>query len=377
MVSTMRLRDTLWAAFGLLTLPSSGWALQVTVDSTSARAVLAAVQNPSLTAEEATRIAGMKGNQGLVQKAISYQMPATTEVLAEALLAAAHGTPANSPTAKSFRFEDVKARAKELTALVDRIDGDTSGFQDWVTARVARFSPADARVDITGYLIVGGTSGGFAFGEPTFFLNLAYFSEFEAARVVMAHELYHAVQGALAEHPSAWWARPGALKGKQGKLAQRCADTAQLFTDLYQEGSASYVGDPTLLSGEEGPLAKKTREDMVAGLSQLGNSRTLLELSVTGLEAAKPVPYDNVYALGFYMPEILYKLGYVMARAIAVDEGNAALAALLSQPGFQFVSHYVALAKYGQDDSHPKLGPNVIAALERLKAGCRGSGTQR
>jgi len=376
MLSTMRLRDTLCAAIGLL-LPASGWAMHVTVDSTSARAVLAAVQNPSLTAEEATRVAEMKGNQGLVQKAVSYQMPATTEVLAEALLAAAHGTPAANPTAKSFRFEEVKARAKDLTALVDRIDGDARGFKDWVTARVALFSPADAQVEITGYLIVGGPSGGFAFGEPTFFLNLAYFSEFEAARVVMAHELYHAVQGALAEHPSAWWARPGALKGKHGTLARRCAETAQLFTDLYQEGSASYVGDPTLLSGEEGPLAKKTREDMVAGLSQLGNSRTLLELSVTGLEAPTPVPYEKVYALGFYMPEILYKLGYTMARAIAVDAGSAALAAFLSQPGFKFAAHYAALPKYGKDDNHPKLGPNVIAALERLKAGCRGGETQR
>ena len=287
------------------------------------------------------------------------------------------GRRAASPTAKSFRFEDVKAHAKELTALVDRIEGATSGFQDWVTARVARFTPPDTNVDIIGYLVVGGTSGGFAFAEPTFFLNLAYFNEFEAAKVVMAHELYHAVQGALADTAMAWWARPGALKGKQGALASRCADTAQLFTDLYQEGSASYVGDPLLLTGEEGPLAKKTRGEMEAGLAQMGNSRTLLELSVTGLEAPKPVPYENVYALGFYSPEILYKLGYAMARAIAVDESPQALAAFLRQPGYKFAAHYVGLPAYGKDELHPKLGPNVLAAIERLNGGCSAGSAKR
>jgi hypothetical protein len=357
-------------ATGLLVAPSSGRSVEVTIDLGSARAVLAAIQNPHLSGEEATRIAAMKGNQGLVAKAIAYRLPATTEILAQALLAAAHGEPVASATAKSFRFEDLKPRAQDLSALVDRIESDPSGFKDWVAARVAQYAPKSSTVEITGHLIVGGPSGGFAFGEPVFFLNLAYFSEFEVAKVIMAHELYHAVQGALGDHSAPWWARPEAAKGRNSALAQRCATTAQLFTDLYQEGSASYVGDPLLLGGHEGPLAKKTRQEMEAGLAHVVDSSTLLELSVVGLNAAKPVPYDDVYALGFYVPETLYKLGYAMARAIAVDEGGDALAALLSQPGYQFAARYVALPQYGRDENHPRLGPNVIAAIERLRSGC-------
>ncbi len=348
---------------------------QVTVDSASARAVLQALRNPSLTLEQAHEACSLPGNQGLVQKENSYGRKATTQSCADALLAAAQGKPENK--AFKFNFSRLKPRTAELTELLDRIDTSPVAFQQWVITRVDLFSPHDAQVAIAGYLIVGGVSGGFAFGKPQFFLDLAYFSDFDLARTVMAHELYHAVQGAFAPQQRAWWHAKEAENGPYAALAKQCSTTADYLEALYDEGTASYVGDIFLLRDAKGAAAQKALTEMQDGLAYLSNDVTLLELSITGLNAQIPVSFDAVYSLGFYVPEPEYKLGYVMAKAIATDRGDGAITALLKQPPYSFVDTYLTLPKYGKDDDHPELGPNTIAAIKRLKTGCpRSVGNQ-
>lgn len=269
-----------------------------------------------------------------------------------------------------FNFAPLKPRAVELTALLDRIEANPVAFQQWVTARVNQFSPPNSRVAITGYLVAGGVSGGFSFDKPEFFLDLAYFNDFDVARVVMAHELYHAVQSAYAPSQKAWWHNKDAEKGPDRTLAQQCSTTYDYFDALYLEGTASYVGDPFLLRDVKSAAAEKMLTEMKEGIANLGNSVTLLELSILGLDAPNPVPFDDVYALGFYVPEIEYKLGYTMAKAIAADGGDQAITALLNQPSYAFTNAYTTLPKYGKDNEHPRLGPNTIVAVKRLQSGC-------
>jgi hypothetical protein len=342
--------------------------LAVTLDVTAAQAVLFAVADPQLTRAEATRIAELAGNQGLVRKENSYGRPAKTADLADALLAVAHGQ--TEPAAFHFNFSNVKANAPALSALVHRIETHPAEFHDWVVQRVAAFSPSSSHMVLSGYLVTGGTSGGFAFDEPAFYLNLNYFSDFETAKVVLSHELYHAVQAVYADKSKPWWSQPPAKKNPDAVLAQQCSSNADLFDALYQEGSASYVGDEMLLEGVDSPDAKKTFTEFQYGLGQLHRDATLLELSVTGLNAPQPVPFDAVYSVDFYVPEPLYKLGYAMIKALDNDSGRAAVIALLPLPGYRFADAYVRLPNYGKDYDHPKLEANTIAAIQRLAAGC-------
>ena len=348
---------------------------QVTVDSASARAVLSSLGDAKLTAQRALEICALPGNQGLVRKENSYGRKATTQSCADALLAVAQGR-APDPAFR-FRFEVIKPRAVQLSALLDRIEADPVMFQQWVTARVNRFSPQSPAVPIVGYLVAGGTSGGFAFGQPQFYENLNYFDEFDVARVVMAHELYHAIQGAYAGSQKNWWSEKEAEHGPDHVLAKQCSTNDDLLSALYEEGTASYVGDPFLLRDAKGAGSKKMLTEMEQGIAMVRSSVTLLELSFTGLNAPDPVPFDEVYALGFYVPETEYKLGYVMAKALATDRGDAALTELLKQPPYAFTAEYMRLPKYGQDEDHPKLGPNTTAAVERLRAGCRRPESRR
>ena len=354
-----------------LVFTGTAHATEITFHYESAKAVLNALKKPNLTRAEAMQVAGLPGNQGLVRKAISYHIAATTETFADALVASAHGLPAETETAKGMAFDRLKPNLDVLTALITRIETHPAEFQAWVEQRVAQFSPNGSTAKIEGYLIAGGQSGGFAFDEPKFYLNLNYFPEFDPAKVVMAHELYHAVQGVFAVDNDDTWLKPESPTPTGKAHQQMCANLANLFVNLYQEGSAEYVGDPQLLDPGTGPIAKKTRSDLEDGLNNLGAHRTLLELSVVGLEAPKPVPFSEVYSLGFYVPEPLYKVGYVMAKAIAVDEGPQALAAFLKQPGYRFAEHYLGLPLYGKDRAHPKLGPNTIDAITLLASGCK------
>ena len=366
-------RISVFAAFLALLLSCTGsaQATAIAFDNASAKAVLNALRNPNLTRAEALAVAALPGNQGLVRKATSYHIAATTETFADALVASAHGRPAETDTAKGMAFDRLKPNLAVLTALIARIETHPAEFQAWVEQRVALFSPNGSTAKIEGYLIVGGQSGGFAFDQPKFYLNLNYFPEFDPARVVMAHELYHAVQAVYTVDSDDTWLKPESPTAEGKAHQQMCANLASLFANLYQEGSAEYVGDPLLLNADTGPIAKRTRSDLEEGLNNLGRHRTLLELSVVGLEAPHPVPFDEVYNLGFFVPEPLYKVGYVMARAIASDEGAQALAAFVNKPGYRFARHYTDLPLYGKDHAHPKLGPNTIDAIKLLESGCR------
>ena len=101
--------------------------------------------------------------------------------------------------------------------------------------------------------------------------------------------------------------------------------------------------------GTDAPTAKERAE--FAGSVNLIHLRiTQMELSVHGLTTNTSVTPEEVYAAGFYGDQVVYSLCYVMARAITREQGNAAIGALASQSGAEFVMQYVHLKGYGKSD---------------------------
>lgn len=339
--------------------------LDLRVDSESARAVLRAISTPGLTQEDASAIARLPGNQGLIRKQSSTSAAATAQDFVAALIAAARDEAVTSDAAQSFGFAALKVRSSELQSLLERIETNQNDFQVWVKQRVMQFAPDQHAFALEGFLILGGGSGGYAFGEPQFFLNLAYFDDYDVAKTVMVHELYHAMQATAA--PSI----DDDLKAFDAATANRngreIAHLRMLFGSLYAEGSATFVGDPLLISRESSEKAKAFRAAFVANVRRAEAHATLLEMSVISLQAPQPPSYDDVYELGFFVPEPLYALGYVMARAIQKAGGDAALARHATLPGHRFVQAYAGLPKYGKDRDHPELGPNTLAAVARIE----------
>jgi hypothetical protein len=344
----------------------SATATTVKIHTDDARATLMALQDPLLTREQALAIAGMHGNQGILRKLHEFKIPATTEDFANALYASAHGQPMHKPTESSMYFDKVQAKEKQLLALLDAIDATPASFQQAIEERIAMFTPAGSDLHLEGYIVAGGDGGGYAFGDTDFFLNIGFNDDLVLAKSTTMHKMYQAAQGAFAAH------REVKMDSAKGEAQRACVETEQLFANLYEEGSAMYVGEPGLLLPQSNsPTAARMLADINDGMSHLHNSSTLLEMSVLALSAGQPVPYDDVYDVGFFGHGVLYDIAYEMARDIADADGPQGLAEFLKQPPYRFVLCYTQLSKYGKDDDHPRLGANTLSAAVRLASGCR------
>ena len=294
-------------------------ATTVSIDTSSAKAVLEALRNPGLTHEESLKIAAMHGNQGIIRKSNEFKIPATTQNFADALYAAAHGVRVTVPAEQLYFFEMVKPKIPQLSALIQQIEGDPANFQRQIEQRIALFTPTDTDLHLNGYIVAGGDGGGYAFGNTDFFLNAGMTDEFVVAKGVTTHEFYHAVQGAFARERGAVENLPS-LDGMT-HAQQVCAKIAQLFGNLYEEGSATYVEDISLLQNAHSELGMRQRADMEDGIKHVRTSASLLEMSVLSINAPHAMSFDDVYEVGFFGHGILYNVGYVMAKAIADQDG--------------------------------------------------------
>ncbi len=343
-------------------------AMTVSIDTQSAKAVLAALANPELTHEEALKVAAMPGNQGIIRKSKEFKIPATNENFADALYDAAHGVKAKDKTEESYFFDHVKEISPQLTTLVGQMESDPAGFQQAIEKRIALYSPAGMDVHLQGYVVAGGDGGGYAFSGTDFYLNIGWVNELILARSVTTHELYHAVQGAFSKDRGAHDELPS-LDG-MSHAQQVCAKEHQLFGNLYEEGSAVEVADVSLLNQAHSEIANRQRTDLTDGVRHVRTSARLLEMSVLSFEAPDAMAFDDVYDVDFLGHGVLYNVGYVMAKAITDAQGPQGLAAYLKLPPEQFVLGYLKLPLYGKDEAHPLLLPNTIAAVKRVASGC-------
>lgn len=349
----------------LFSVVAHGTQIEVTLHTEAARQTLNALQDPSLTREQALAIAQLHGNQGVIRKENEFGFKATTASFAGALYAAAHDQQVSDPIERSFLFDLVKPKIQQLLALLREIETNQQAFQSAITQRISLFTPSGAAAHFEGYVVAAGDGGGYAFDNTDFFLNIGIVDDLSYAKETMTHELYHAVQNEFNEDRN--WTNDAPTPYAK----QTCLAMAHLLSDVYNEGSATYVGDISLLSDSHATFAARAREDLKDGLNHIQNSITLLDLSILGFRADPPLPYDDVYDLDFLGHGILYNIGYVIAKAIAEQDGPGGLAGSLKQPTYQFILRYTRLPKYGADASHPKLGTHTIAAAYQLAAGCK------
>lgn len=359
----LRIAAVFLLAFAPLASPASN--ITVAINDDAARAVLRAVQDEALTMAAALEVARLPGSQGLIRKARSYGRPGTSELFAKALVAAAHHDSSYQDPGK-FNFEDVREHAAATSAVLTALESPALHRLATAEARIAQFTPPDLRGKVNGYLVVGGTAGGFAFGDPEFFLNLQMFPSAVLAATIMEHELFHAVQGlAMAAHKA-----PASATACIERLPGGTA-TANLLRSLEMEGTAALVGDELALptTGADEPTAKE-RADFDKNVSLVKLHVTQLELAVHGLATGVALTPDDVYAANFYGYQEMYGLGYVMAQAIAKEGGAAALQQAITEPGALFVLRYTRLPGYG--NTLPVLGRETVARAAAIAA-CAGS----
>ena len=351
------------AALVAAPLHSQTGGVSVVIDTSEATAVLQALRNPWLTNDQALEIARLPGSQGLIRKAISYDRPASDALFARALAAAAHQEPAFKDTSE-FHFNAVRNDAAQTSRVLAMLGDPKLHLLADIKARVAMFTPANLSGTVTGHLVLGGAAYGFALGEPGMYLDLEHVQSATLAPAIFKHELFHSVQ-ILAK------SRNPPSKQMTSCLTNKphAKDIELLLNALSMEGTASYVGDLLALPAEglDGPTTKE-RADFAQIVDQRKQHITQLELSVHGLATNAAVTWQEVYAAGFNGDQSFYGIGYVMAKAMAQQQGNGAIAEVISQTGVDFVLRYAKLTGYGKNNDVPALGQETVAWAEQIAA---------
>ncbi|WP_263377268.1 DUF5700 domain-containing putative Zn-dependent protease [Granulicella paludicola] len=339
---------------------------QIKIDTASARAMLKALQNSNLTNDQAMTVAKLEGNQGMIKEMHGLGEADTEEQFAHALVAAAHGLPARTPAEESYMFSAVKNSAPAISALLDQIE---AGFQTQLRDHIRPYVARPDSVSVRGFVVAGGDGGGYAFGGQDFYLNIALNDDIVMAKQVMIHEAFHGAQGAVYHEDTEHWAKERTLPADLVRGAF-CSSTAELFMDMRNEGTAKFVGSDDILKDAKGPTGQRPYAESLYGKEHLSDSANLLEISIASLQAPTPVPYRVVYSVDFWGRGIVYSISSAMVSAIVDQDGPAAVAQVIQQPGYDFVLRYTRLKNYGKDRAHPRLGENTVSAAQSLHDGC-------
>jgi len=342
---------------------------QINIDTASARAVLKALHDPDLSYELAMTIAKLEGNQGMIKKMHELEEADTEEQFARALVAAAHDQAAGTPQEEHYDFGSVKVSSTAISLLLDQVE---RGFGKEIGDRIRPYAGKTDTVSVKGFVVAGGDGSGYAFGESDFYINIAKNDDTLMVKQDIIHEAYHGVQGAVyREDPELWtkkFKRP--TDQARGKL---CSNFAELFMDMRNEGTASYVGTGEMLKDATGATGKRLYAEYLYARNHLGDSAGLLEISIASLQAPHAVPYKLVYNIDFFGRGIVYNISSAMVEAIADQDGPGAVGQVIQQPGYEFVLGYARLKSYGKDNDYPRLGENTVRAAQLLHDGCPAS----
>ncbi len=369
-IRKLRLANPLFVLFlTSLSFAPTVVAQQIKIDTTSARAVLTALQDPNLTYDQAMAIAKLEGNQGMIKEMHDLGEADTDEQFAHALVEAARELPAGSPVERSYDFARVKNGAQAEASLLDQIE---QGLEKDIRDTIRPYTPQPERKSVRGFVVAGGDGGGYAFGGTDFYLNILNTDDILMSRQTLIHEAFHGVQGAVYQEDTDHWAKQNS-QPKDIVRGKFCSNSAELFMDMRNEGTAMFVGSDEPLKDSKGVTGKRIYAEFLDYNSHLSDSAGLLEISVASLEAPYPVPFKTVYRIDFWGKGIVYYISRAMTSAIAEEDGPSAVAQVLQQPGYEFVLRYTRLKSYGKDSDHPRLGENTVRAAQSLHDGCRGS----
>ncbi len=92
--------------------------------------------------------------------------------------------------------------------------------------------------------------GGYTFGGTDFYLNLLNSDDLIYARQTMIHEALHGIQGATFQEDTDHWSKQKTQSADLA-LAKFCSNSAELFEDIKDEGTAMFLGSDEALKDLE------------------------------------------------------------------------------------------------------------------------------
>lgn len=333
--------------------------LEVQVDFESAKAIVSLFDKVKISDSELTRIAKLYGNQQLIKKVGSYSGYANEEFFKKTLREVIE-----TGTVKSddpFDWKLVKAKQSQVKKLINRLETHETLVSD-VRALIQAYTPQDIKATVKACFLVGGGSLGFVIDDPnTFNVGLQKIGDdYEGLVYLVAHELYHSVQGI---------GRDRRTRVKSLSTPPKTVLYAEtLIRNLWDEGSANLVGDFTKIKNPE-TFTKAQQDGYEKNKNRSAQNFALFESLLFTAYADSTANIEQLYNVGFTVAfdETSYFVGYEIAKVIEEHKGAKALADCINKGPLEFCRLYISLYRGDPKLRMIKFNPSTEVILTKLE----------
>jgi hypothetical protein len=345
------------AAFG--SVPAHAGNVRITVDTSLADYVLEFACSGEAIDEERLR------NSPLLEAQIKHHAGNSDLFSMDGFIEAAEAAAACEVLDRDlYRFRYVVEDREQVAAAVAYVKEHEAELSAFVVDKLAPYFPADKAYAGEIVLVAASWScGGFSM-DGLFFIDIpcvagAIEDEFEALKILAAHETYHALQYEFF----------APFDEDMSSIDTPEEAQAYLFMNLLLEGTAEFVADSRDVPGE-GDLASILRRFAKQGYLRLGTHFRWLDYAseILAIDADSNRRIRDVYDFGFSggTGQKFYYVGATMARTIEAAFGREPLVCILSLSPEQFVLAYdAALDGAGDEDDHA-LGASTVEAARQL-----------
>lgn len=344
--------------------------IDVSIDTSGAGVVLAAATaSPAHAAAAADAALENAAVRAMIAKMAMYDHTVTPQAFKAAVIDLANGG-----SGAPFDLARLRADPAPTRRMLARLAAEHAAISQRIADRLQSFTPAGLEVHARLFVLVGAAhQNGWVPDEkhPDFYVDLGFHGEEVESLVRSAtHELFHVIQGKVQPGIDTTFIDRPKLPVEARELHRARA----VLLNLLDEGTATYVGDPTLYTAT-GPHLEHDQGELRRQLARANEIFALFDTVLYRARHDPNAPLDMLLRIGFGgdWEETGYFVGYRMAKTIDRYAGRERLRTLVMLPPEQFVADYIALATAHPDD--PEITPlapasvATIADLQRLDAG--------
>ncbi len=308
--------------------------IELIVNAENATQTLKFLNLRSSDTTEARKILSLEGTEGMLQHDSQFNKEMTSESFIKEL------TDTNS-VSNVFGFKEIRNNLTTIRATIQLLEDSLNVINKRVEERLRKYCPEKSET-INVYFVLGGNSDGFTDDNNSFYLEIQYYLDLEDIDGIIsmvAHEVYHIIQE-----------RNFAHEIEKLKLRDTLQSVYMLIRNVYQEGSASLVGDPSSIKHPKGHslfLQKKYKRNLL----KLEESFYLFESLL--LQSIENPNEDLLYGIAFgaQWDSPLYFVGYEICTQLERKKGEDAMIEYLSKSPTYFFMDYIHLY---QSDSQVK-----------------------
>lgn len=351
------------AATAVETAPARAQTVQVTVDTSLADYILEFACSGEAVDEDRLR------NSRLLQAQIKHHSGNSDRFTMDGFIEAAKAAARCETLERDlYRFRYVIESKADIAGAVAFLKEREAELAAFVVAKTAPYFPPDRQW--SGEIVLAAASwscGGFSM-DGVFFIDVPCVApsiedEYQAIRILSAHETYHALQYAFF----------APFSEDMAPIDTPAEAQAYLFLNLLLEGTAEFVADSRDVPGE-GTLATIFRDMAARSYRQLASHFRWLDyaVAVLAVDDQSNRRIRDIYDFGFSgsTAQKFYYVGATMARKIEAAFGRESLVCVMALSPEQFVLAYDAAVQPAGGEGYP-IGPSALSAARRLGKGNR------